>query len=300
DWRLFDRWRHANPEHDRQYCHVQHIWDATLQIPESELRQILARRETPISYPDLGRRRFSWWGVVGIGSAALVCGFAFNRDWFASPLQSIQITSLRGEQRQLTLPEGSMLNINTGTRAVVRLYEDRREVELLEGEIFFSVQQDPDRPFIVDAGNSRIVVTGTRFNVRYDDQTTRVSVASGSVEISSGTWWNRQSHSLSKGQGVNLAEGHELADVEHLDLDNVLAWQRGKIVFENTSLAQAVSEINRYLDRPARLDAPELREYRIAGIFSVSDPQSLIDMLPQFAPVRVYRLHDGQTRIVAK
>ncbi len=200
----------------------------------------------------------------------------------------------------MALPDGSVLDINTGTRAVARLYERKRIVELQEGEIFFSVEHDAERPFIVDAGDSRVVVTGTRFNVRYEAQSARVSVESGSVEVSSGPWWNRQSRSLVKGQGVNAGRGQDLGDVEQLDLSTELAWQRGKIVFENTPLSQAVAEINRYLDRPTRLDAPALRDHRIAGIFDVDDPQALIDMLPEFAPVRVYHLLDGQTRIVAK
>lgn len=299
DWRVFEQWRQAHPENDRQYRNVQRIWDATLHIPENEIREILMRREAPAPRPNLARRRFGW-GLAGVCSAALIGGVALNSGWLASPLQTVQLISKRGERHQITLPDGSTLDVNTGTRAVARLYEGRRVVELLEGEIFFSVQHDAESPFVVDAGGNHIVVTGTRFNVRYDAQTARVSVESGSVDVYSGRWWNRQSRSLVKDQGIDVFEEQALGGVQQRDLDATLAWQRGKIVFENTPLAQAVAEINRYLDRPARLDAPALRDHRIAGIFSVDDPQALIDMLPEFAPVRVYHLQDGHTRIVAK
>lgn len=299
DWRVFEQWRQANPEHDRQYRNVQRIWDATLHIPENEIREILMRREAPASYPNLARRRFGW-GLAGVCSAALIGGVALHNGWLASPLQTVQVTSKRGERHQMTLPDGSTLDVNTGTRAVARLYEGKRVVELLEGEIFFSVQHDAESPFVVDAGGHRIVVTGTRFNVRYDAQAARVSVESGSVDVFSGPWWNRQLRSLTKGQGIDVSEGQELGDVQQRDLNGTLAWQRGKIVFENTPLEQAVAEINRYLERPARLDAPALRNHRIAGIFSVDDPQALIGMLPEFAPVRVYHLQNGETRIVAR
>lgn len=299
EWRVFERWRQADPENDRQYRNVQRIWDATLCLPESELNDILTRREASAPRPDMTRRRLGW-GLAGVCSAALIGGVALRGGWLASSSQTIQIASRRGERRQITLPDGSILDVNTGTRAVARLSEGRRIVELLEGEIFFAVQHDAKRPFVVDAGDSQVVVTGTRFNVRYDAQTTRVSVESGSVKVFSGPWWNRQSRSLTKDQGIDVFASLGLGDIQQRDLDTTLAWQRGKIVFENTPLAQAVAEINRYLDRPARLDAPALREYRIAGIFSVDDPQALISMLPEFAPVRVYHLQDGQTRIVAK
>jgi len=106
----------------------------------------------------------------------------------------------------MSLPDGSVLELNSGARATARLYEGKRVVQLLEGEIFFSVQHDPSRPFVVEAGESRIVVTGTRFNVRYDAQTTQVSVESGSVNVSNGPWWNRQSRALEKGQGLAVSD----------------------------------------------------------------------------------------------
>lgn len=299
DWRAFEQWRQAHPENARQYANMQRIWDATLHVPHHELRDILARSDAPLRRPDLARRRFGL-GLAGVGSAALVGGVALKSGWFASPLYTIQIASQRGEQRQIRLPDNSTLDINTGTRAVARLYADKRHVELLEGEIFFAVQHDPERPFVVDSGASRVVVTGTQFNVRYDAGLARVSVHSGSVAVSSGAWWNRQTRSLVRNQGIDVAEGQALGHVQPRDLDATLAWQRGQIVFDGTPLVQAVAEINRYLERPVLIEATSVRGHRIGGVFSVKDPQTFIDLLPRFAPVHVYRQPDGQTRIVAK
>ncbi|QEI07565.1 DUF4880 domain-containing protein [Pigmentiphaga aceris] len=309
--RMFEQWRQAHPEHDRQYRSVQQIWEATLAIPEAELRSVLAQREpavlptrvstaAPTAVPTNSGRRRLVWGLAGACSAALVGGIALQGGWLASPQHTIQIATPRGKRQQVTLPDGSILDVNTGTRAVARMYADKRVIELQEGEIFFAVRHDAQQPFIVDAGASRVVVTGTRFNVRHDADAARISVESGSVVVSSGPWWQRQSRALTKGQGVDVSADQTLGEVRPHDLHSLLAWQRGKVVFENTPLAQAVAEINRYLDQPARLDAPALRDHRIAGIFSVDDPEALIDMLPEFVPVRVYRLLDGQIRIVAK
>ncbi|WP_143277003.1 FecR family protein [Bordetella genomosp. 12] len=299
DRRAFEQWRAAHPEHARQYRNVQQIWEGTLAIPEHELRAILSQRPAAVSRPNRVRRRLAW-GLAGGLTFALTGAVALNGGWLQTPLQTLQIATRRGERRQVALPDGSVLDVNTGTRAVVRMYRDKRVVELLEGEIFFAVQRDAGRPFLVDAGASRVMVTGTRFNVRYDNDAMRVSVESGSVEVSSGPWWNRRTRALAKGQGVHTAPGQALSAVEPVDLQAMLAWQRGKIVFENTPLAQAVAEINRYLKRPARLEAPALGNHRIAGIFSVNDPQSLIDMLPEIAPVRVFHLPDGEISIVGR
>ncbi|HBJ69300.1 FecR family protein [Alcaligenes phenolicus] len=299
DWRAFEQWRQANPEHDRQYRNVQRIWDASLHIPKEEWSEILSRREAPKPVPALTRRRFAW-GLAGMCTAAVAGSVALSGGWLESPQQTMSLFAQRGEQKQMSLPDGSVLELNSGARATARLYEGKRVVQLLEGEIFFSVQHDPSRPFVVEAGESRIVVTGTRFNVRYDAQTTQVSVESGSVNVSNGPWWNRQSRALEKGQGLAVSDELGLGPVHLPDLDSTLAWRRGKIVFENTPLFRAVAEINRYLDRPVVLDAPTLRDHQIAGIFSVDDPQSFLEMLPVFAPVLVVRAPDGRLRIVAK
>lgn len=299
DRHAFEQWYQAHPEHARQYRHVQHIWEATLQVPEAELRALLARADRPASRPSLARRRFGL-GLTGVCCAALVGGVALQQGWLAQPQQVVDITAPRGERRQVTLPDGSVLEVNTGTRAQARWFSHRREITLTEGEIFFAVQPDAHRPFIVHAGASRVVVTGTRFNVRHDAERVQVSVESGAVEVSGGPWWHREVQQLTANQGVEVRTGETPGAVRPVELGSLLAWRRGKIVFENTPLAQAVDEINRYLPEPARLDAPSLRGHRVAGIFSVDEPQALIDMLPEFAPVTVYRLANGQFRIVAR
>lgn len=295
----FERWYQADPENRRQYRNVQQIWSATLQIPEGELRSILAR-QNPVLQPaaNVGRRRFSLGvGVAGACSLGVLGSLGFQWLTQASPIHVNRITSLRGERRGVVLPDGTTLLINTGTLAEARLYEDRRIIDLEEGEIYFSVSHDAQRPFIVNAADSRIVVTGTQFNVRHERGHMQVSVASGSVSVSRGPWWNRESRALTRGQAVESEVAQMLGEVHSTDLSKRLAWQRGKVVFENTPLRQAIEEINRYLPKPARLDAPSLQDYRIAGIFSVDDPLALIDTLPDFAPVRVFHLPDGQVRI---
>ncbi len=293
----FERWRRADPEHERQYRSVERIWGATLEIPAQELRALLSR-------PDPGGervrrvRRRRLLILAGGCAAALVGGVAVRRAWFEPPDHTIDLASRRGERRQLTLPDGSVLHMNTGSLAQARMSEHERAVDLRAGEIFFSVRHDPRRPFVVNAGSSRIVVTGTRFNVRHDTGLVQVSVASGSVDVLHGAWWRRDIRSLRGGQAVEVDAESRLGNIHFVDIDKRLAWQRGKIVFENTPLAQAVAEVNRYLERPARLDAPALRDYRIAGVFSADDPLSLIDALPDVAPVRVLRLTDGRIRIL--
>lgn len=288
-------WRDQHPEHDRQYRNMEQIWQATLDVPQERLRALA----TPPPVPRPVRRRLAL-GMAGACAAAVAGAGIWRSSWLQAPNQELLLVVERGARREVTLDDGSVLLLNSGTQARVRLYADRREVQLRRGEVFFSVQPDPSRPFRVQAGEVDVLVTGTQFNVRHEQGGVQIAVQSGSVQVSSGPWWRRSRQSLSRGQGVEGRADQLLGSVRSVSIDAQLAWTRGKIVFEDATLEQAIAEINRYLPQPARLESPAVRQHRIAGIFSIDDAQSLLDLLPEFAPVQVYRLSDGQARIVAR
>ena len=99
-----------------------------------------------------------------------------------------EFRTLRGQQKDVTLPDGSVLRLDTDTRIAVALYRERREVKLLGGQAMFQVHGDAARPFDVLAGPVRVTVVGTRFSVRHtpgilgaDD--IRVEVEEGCVRV---------------------------------------------------------------------------------------------------------------------
>lgn len=299
DHQRFEQWLQASPEHERQYRNVEQIWQASLLLSRQGLGSVPARSRVNAQPASPSRRRFGF-GMAGACTAALLGGVAVHQGWLQSPTHVLELAVARGDRQQWVLPDDSVLNGNTGTRAEVRLYKNQRVVKLLEGEMFFAVAPDAQRPFIVEAGDSRVVVTGTRFNVRRDADAVRVGVESGSVEVSNGPWWQSQVRALRRGQGVAAVAGQGLGEIERVDIEQVTAWQRGKIIFENTPLEQAIAEINRYLPQPARLVAPALRNYRVVGVINVDNPRMLLDILPEVVPVQVLYLPDGQARIVAR
>jgi len=306
-----EAWRAADPEHDRQYRNQQFFWEAARHVPQARLRALLNKTEdendVPRSaippqsgQPRSARRRFGL-GLAGVCALAVTAG-ASRHAWWDTPDHVEELATARGERRTVTLPEGSVIYLNTGTRATVRLYEGRRVVELAAGEAMFEVSHDSNRPFIVDADHTEVRVTGTRFNVRYDpdgaSQGVNVSVASGSVQVSAGPWWNRKTRNLTAGQGVSADAADHIGQVVAVDASQVMAWQRGKIVFDNAPLARVVDEMNRYLPAPAVFSAPAQAQYRVAGVFSIDDPLAMMNALPAIAPVRVLRMSDGRLQVV--
>ncbi|MFT0531689.1 FecR family protein [Castellaniella hirudinis] len=299
DRQAFDAWLSANPAHGREYQRLRFLWDATLLVPQERLRGMLAQN-APVEMPPrtgLSRRRFG----AGLAAAGALATVAFGANsLLRSPAATLTVSTRRGERRQWTLPDGSEIHLNTDTLAQVRFFEDLRQVTLQHGEILFQVTADATRPFVVDTGLGQVIVTGTRFNVRREADALQVSVASGAVQLRSGHWWNRSERRLVAGQQLIADTAHGFGDIHNANVGDIIAWQRGKIIFHDMPLAQLVAEMNRYLPHPAKLAARQLGAQRISGVFSIDDPTAMINALPVIAPVRLVHLADGSVRITAQ
>lgn len=299
DRRAFEAWRAADPENDRQYRNLDHFWEATLAVPEQRLRGMMEEAPKPAPQPRLSRRQFGL-GLAAACSLVAVTYVVGTTGVFNQPLNVMELVTSKGERRQVALPDGSTLDMNTDTLAVVSFYKEQRRIDLQRGEIFLDVRSDAKRPFVVDADIGQVTVTGTRFNVRRDADTVGVSVESGSVLVHSGSWWNRRERALTAGQRVVAHADQPLGDVSDADVSAIVAWQRGRVIFNDEPLAHVINEMNRYLARPAHLEATHLGQYHISGVFSVDDPEAMISALPAIAPVQLRRLPSGQVRVLAR
>ncbi|CAB3633982.1 hypothetical protein LMG26696_01397 [Achromobacter pulmonis] len=279
-----DAWLAADPEHARLYHAVQAMWRVADHLPQDEMRAILARTdEAPRALP---RRRLALGLSVACG-VALVAGVMGPQLWAPTAEFRMALSTAQGERSRHTLPDGSLLELNTGTQVDVALYPDRREVELAAGEALFTVSPDAARPFVVTVGQARVRVTGTRFNVRRDGDAVTLAVEEGRVQFSAGPWWNRRTRRLTAGYVAHYTPGAELEAPHQENVAAITAWQRGRLVFRDTPLRQVVAELNRYLREPLRIDDATLARLRVAGTLPIDDPEAVLDVLPRIAPVIV-------------
>lgn len=299
DRQAFAAWCSADPAHEREYRKLACMWDAALAVPEQRLRALM--RDAPASAaPPRPSRRRAGLGLAAACTLAAVAGLAGPWQESGRAADVIEIATRKGERHRASLPDGSILHLNSDTRLAVRFGEGKRLVELQRGEAFFEVRHDAARPFVVDGDMGRVTVTGTRFNVRRDAEALQVSVESGSVRLESGRWWWPAERRLAAGEQAVAAADRSVSEVARVDVGHVSAWQHGKVVFKEMPLATVIREMNRYLDRPARLEVPELGQHRVSGVFSADDPEAMIAALPAIAPVLVHRSADGGVSVVAR
>lgn len=285
------QWRQAHPDNDREYRALAEIWQATTMLSEADLREML---EAPEPSSHVGRHtRRRWFAAAGaVCAAAVVGGVLMNGHMLESPVHTIRYTTAAGEQRSEAQPDGSIIQMNVSTELVVRYYAARRIIELMRGEATFDVTANPHRPFLVDAGAVSVRVTGTVFNVRRDEDSVAVAVQSGTVEVASGHWWNRDKAMLDAGMTAQTRPGDGLL-VKPGDVSALTAWRQGKVVFEDQPLEDMVREMNRYLSHPIRLADSKLKRLRMAGVFNIQDADGFLQALQSNLPIAVRRRQDG-------
>jgi transmembrane sensor len=289
----FIEWLRRSPEHIQAYLDISHLW-AELPAADAagkfDLNALIddARRSadvislspthshTPATFYGLRpKTRWQRRGVELAAAATLLIAVTGLWLWRGLPTPDSYATGI-GEQRTIQLADGSTIELNSQSSVQVRLAEHRRDVSLLEGQALFRVAKDRARPFVVHAGDAEVRAVGTEFDVYRKQSTTVVTVVEGRVET------NDESGSppilLSAGEQLTVTP-HMVAKPTRADTAVATAWLQKHLVFEETSLSDVAEQFNRYSRKPLVIDDHTLQQVKISGIYSSTDPASLINFL---------------------
>jgi transmembrane sensor len=220
----------------------------------------------------------------------------------AAPEKGSFFTTI-GQRSTVTLHDGSVLTLNTNSSAQVAYSASERKIILLRGQALFEVAKGQKRPFVVYAGDRRIVATGTAFDVRLGNSRVEVTMVEGHVIVDQPALASnraaRPNLELSAGQRLIASAGEPIA-VTRTNVERVTSWTEGKLVFLDTGLSDAVAEANRYTETPIRLAEPGLSALRINGVFRVGQPAEFARAIAQIYPVSVEYQSDGAVTISSK
>jgi transmembrane sensor len=230
-----------------------------------------------------GRLRRSAIAASIILAIGLTAFYAFTQ-------RDIYTTAL-AEQRSLTLNDGSIIQLNSSSRLRIHYTQRRRDIELIQGQALFTVAKDPRRPFIVRSNGAQVRALGTEFDIyRKPAGDTIVTVLEGSVSVlptppeqtrgsqptppATGT----ATALLAAGEQLTVAGTH-VSQRKNANVAAITAWTQHQLVFDSTPLSDVASEFNRYNRRQLSIDDTELKDFTIDGVFSSTDPTSLINYL---------------------
>lgn len=328
--RAFQQWLEGDPARREAFSRWQADWNSLDGLPgdgvdtlrrnlAEDRRVAMMRGEEPVPRNGSGsrraRRRRPWlapYAAAAVLILAAIAGWQAVDHWQRQPVYSQSWSTVRGQWMNLTLPDGSQLQLDTATHVAANFYRERREVHLPGGAVLFQVQGDAKRPFDVLAGPLRITVTGTRFSVRYTPDVrgshgVRIAVDEGRISVTRRAGLEGEPEVVKEGKALELTAGQQvsadasgvLGPVTRVPATGVAPWREGRVSFNNTPLADALAEFERYGPTGLRLSEPSIAALRVTGTFDLRRPDSFAQLLPRVLPVKLIE-RDGTIEISAR
>lgn len=250
-------WQAQSPANAAAYAELEALWGTLGAVPLAPRRPRAA--------------------VAGAALVVLALGVAAGPE-VAVRLRADAVAPV-GEIVHMTLPDGSRLDLDSGTAVALRFDGRARRVEILRGRAFAEVTPDPSRPFTLEAGHLVARAVGTH----YGASDKAVTVTEGTVEAR----WPEGTVTLHAGEAADLVSGR----LETARADPAArAWRDGRLVVSGRPLAEVLDELSGYrrghillLDRAAGARP-------VSGVFDLADTDGALDMLAASLGLRLTRV----------
>ena len=319
----FEAWKQQDPAHERMFLRLQrgnavvdrHMTDSRIVAMLEEARaeqhtEFAGGRSSAATFRTAGGLAALAASIVIVMVTVFVAVPSFRGGGSdVPPTETAQTPSdvevfetSVGERSTITLADGSIVSINTNSLIEVSFSASERFVNLLRGQAYFEVEEDVYRPFVVQAGDQRVVALGTAFDVRFDrEDLVEVTLVEGRVEVNDvsrvhGT--SSQTRGQTAADPIELMPGQRLIakvasapEVVVTDTMEETSWRNGQLFFRKRPLASVVDEMNRYsLQKLVLADDPRVRGLEVSGVFnSGGRASSFVNALQELHPLDAER-----------
>ena len=265
----FERWLHTSAEHQQVWQRVATMNDEFSHLPAQVGRHALhgARRR-------ISRRE----GLKLLGLVAGTAGLTwFGRDYTPLPALMADYRTATGERRWVALNDGSRIQLNSASAFDAVLTQERRLVQLRQGEILVNTGADK-RPFWVQTRDGYLRALGTRFLVREDAQGTMLAVQQGTVAVFA------DNHAAGARQVINPGEQvlFDRSGIRSLVANGLdpWAWSEGVISARNMRLDAFLAELGRYRNGLLRC-SEAVAGLRVSGTYQLDDTDQVLGLVAQ-------------------
>ncbi len=296
DRQALDRWLREDPRHAAAFAEARTAWavmDDVAASPGALLHDLPPSRGAEVIplRPIPERGRSAVWVRAAAMAASLLILLAGAGLWFGDPMvmMAADHRTAPAERRTVTLPDGSTVELGPASAIALRYTDSERRVELLQGLAYFAPaprQGEERRPFVVEAARGTARALGTQFTVERFSDSVEIVVVEHEVQVTStATDGQERQIVLSPGQSVRYA-GAGLASAKAVNLDQALAWQRGRLVFDRVPLDHVVAELNRYRRGRIVIGNAALASRTVSGVFDTADPEAVLATIARELGVR--------------
>ncbi|MFV2015772.1 MAG: FecR family protein [Candidatus Heimdallarchaeota archaeon] len=284
-----------------------------------KVKDIKSRSRNPIPTHDEielyneQKNKQSWFYTMSKIAAAviLVVSFVFIANYFSSNQNEQQLAvntiikeNLRGHKSTIFLKDGSMVYLNSESKIEFpEVFSDTLRMVHLEGEAYFDIARDENKPFIVQTGGLQIKVLGTSFNIRafQDLDDINVSLNSGLVEVSNFLMQtNGQKIKLNPGQSVSyMSKQNRFTKIFAFDHDLDLAWKDGNLVFRDADMNAVFNSLERWYGVDISLQNKPYFKWGYTGNFENQTLHNVLELL-SFSQNFDFKLNQNQVNIKFK
>lgn len=283
DHEAFERWRRANPDHERAWQRAERL-SAKFGAVSPALGVPVLTRQGHINR----RAVLKTLAILGAVVPAGWLGARLLRD----KMEDVYSAAV-GENRRIPLADRSLVQLNTSTDIAVRYSDEARLLQLRQGEIYIETAADirsPSRPFLVETRQGTLRALGTRFVVRElshgNRDVTALTVLEHRVEITLKS--NGSRRIIGAGETALFSDqAFEAMEIQRQYAD-APSWTKGMLQADNMRLDAFLQELARYRAGIVRCD-PQVAGLRVSGMFLLGDTDHILDIIGETLPVQVVR-----------
>lgn len=291
--RVFAAWLQSDPRNEVAWRRLAAVWGrfegagAMMTVPAAS-----------------ARRRYASWLGAGLAAAAALA-LAGYLAWLPRAGTGLPQFAAAAIPETRVLADGSLVRLNAGAIVAEAFTEGERRVRLLQGEAYFAVKSDPNRPFVVETEKVRIRAVGTAFGVDLQTNLVDVLVTEGIVQVEI----DRPEEDVKAGGAppqvtaghravVALQRSPEVApvvvtEVDVVEVNRANGWRGGLLRLGGATLAELAAEFERQTGRRLVLADASLQAMRVGGRFPGNDIEGFVRVLEEHYDVKVHREADG-------
>ena len=290
DWLAFERWLQASPAHARAYERLERLWvDLDYAPIARDLggRPLLAAGRRLVLRRTVVRPSRRAWIAAGAAIAAGLVVAAGVGLWSTPGVATQTFQTGPGQMRQITLADGTRIQLNAASKLTVSLGRDARRVQMADAEAVFDVAHDAARPFLIAVGDRQVRVVGTEFNLRHRADKVALTVRRGVVEVRPAGALQAQPTRVTVGQALTHTEGETGSILKVSDPEAAFAWTSGQLVYRDQPLSEVAADLSRRFAVPVRTADARTASLRFSGVLVTDSEADVLRRLQAFAPIRV-------------
>ncbi len=295
-------WIDSSSENQHTFLESKDTWDATQQVnmnTESQLLEFYRNKSN-------SGRNFPLWQKIAAIAAVLFIGLCLGilvpdknqKEIFATNTLSVPL----GSKSEVILPDGSKVQLNSGSTLIYpeNFTENNRNV-VLNGEAYFKVESNKEKPFTVKTNDFTVTVTGTEFNVSNytEDNFISTTLVCGIVDLK----FNNQSSSarLKPGEKLYYNRNKKKAVIVQADIEMETAWKSGEFIFKEIAFVDLVKKLERWYNVKLITDDNRFVEYKYTGKFKNQETiWQVLDALELTSPITYERIEFREFKLKYK